>query len=365
MIGLCLAVMVLSNILGLLPLFSRPIKPDSPAYWRYAINILISPLIIVILPWTALLPLIRHVLHRHPLAKIGWRRFVGLHFAVCFLFSLAQIIIHMFFEPDRAFFHGDVVYRLVLGVYDYFGNNIIFYIGVIAAVQALTYFRQLRQKEVNEARMAETLANARLSSLKMKLQPHFIFNALQSINVLVLDKQNESASEMISRLGRLLRHSIDLDDTQMVTVKSELENVQNYLAIEEIRFKDRLKSDIYIDPDVDKAVIPSLILQPLVENSIKHGFSNKMGPGRISINIRRAGNTLKITVKNDGQALPRDWQLDMDSRFGLMATKNRLEMIYGNDFSFTVQNTGEKGVSNEIAIPFSEEILSCRREAKT
>ncbi len=367
LIGLCLAAIVLSNILdiALLPVFPRPLVDDSSAYWRYAINMIVFPLIIIVLPWSALLPLIRHMLHRYPLAKIGRGRFIVLHFSVCFLFSLAQIVIHMFFEPDQGFYYGDALYRLVLGVLDYFGRNVVFYICVIAASQALIYFRQLRQKEVNEARLAETLANARLSSLKMKLQPHFIFNALQSINVLMLDNQVKPASEMTSRLGRLLRHSIDIDDTQMVTVESELDTVQDYLAIEEIRFKDRLHLEKSIDPNMNKAVIPGLILQPLIENAIKHGIAKRMGPGRIWINIHREKNFLKIAVKNDGPGLAANWNLDEHSGFGLQATKKRLELIYDRDFSFTVRNTGEGGVCSEIRVPFSEEILSCRDKVET
>jgi LytS/YehU family sensor histidine kinase len=267
----------------------------------------------------------------------------------------------MSFEPDIGTYHGDVFYRLVLGILDYFYKNIIFYIGVIAIAQAVTYFRQLRQKEINEARLAETLANARLSSLKMKLQPHFIFNTLQSINVLMLDKQTESASEMISRLAHLLRHSIDMEDTQMVTVENELSIIQNYLAIEEIRFKDRLKLEKDIDPLVEKAVIPGLILQPLIENSVKHGIANKIGPGRICIKINRVDNSLKITVNNDGPGLPSNWNLDTHSGFGLQVTKKRLKLIYGNNYSFSVKNSEKGGVCAEIKIPFSEEILRVRK----
>lgn len=367
LIGLALAGIVLSNVLAttVLPLLPKPVKADSPDYLHYTLNAIVYPLINFVLPFAALMPLILFTQRRHSMANIGRGRFIALHFSICFLFSLAQIVIHMFFEPDQGYYFGDALFRLILGEIDYFASNFVFYFCVIAASQALMYLRQLRQKEVNEARLAETLANARLSSLKMKLQPHFIFNALQSINVLMLDKQISPASEMISRLGRLLRHSIDIDDSQMVTVESELDTVQDYLAIEEIRFKDRLHLDKSIDPDVQKAVIPGLILQPLIENAIKHGIAKRIGPGRIQISVQREKSLLKIAVKNDGPGLPPNWNLDEHSGFGLQATKKRLELIYGHDFSFTVQDTGEGGVCSEIVVPFSEEILNCREEGET
>jgi sensor histidine kinase YesM len=346
----------------MMPIFKRSAADVSPEYWLLIFDVIAFSLVVVVLPWTGLAPMILYWLRRHPLAELGRTRFILLHFSVCFLFSLAQIIIHMFFEPDQGYYYGDVLYRTVLGILDYFGKNVVFYICVVAAAQASSYFRQLRQKELHEARLAETLANARLNSLKMKLQPHFIFNALQSVNVLMLDKKIDSASEMLSRLGRLLRHSIDMDDTQMVTVENELETVQNYIAIEEIRFKDRLKWEKSIDPSVQKAVIPGLILQPLIENAVKHGIAKKMEKGRIWITIVREGNNLKISVKNDGPGLPKNWKLDENSGFGLQATKKRLELIYGREASFKVQNTGDGEVCGEIMVPFSEELLSFKNK---
>ena len=198
----------------------------------------------------------------------------------------------------------------------------------------------------------------------MKLQPHFIFNTLQSINVLMLDRQTESASEMISRLAHLLRHSIDMDQTQMVTVENELDTIQDYLAIEEVRFKDRLKLEKDINPLVKNAMIPGLILQPLIENAVKHGIAKKMGPGRIRVKINRVDNSLKITIKNDGPGLPPNWNPDKQSGFGLQVTKKRLELMYGNNYSFSVKNSERGEVCAEIIIPFTEEILRSRKAAE-
>jgi len=370
LIGICLAAIILSNILyvNIFPVVpksgvSKTLFDDS-SYWWNVIVYTIHPLIVIVIPWMALLPLILYLLSLHPFTKTSRVRFILLHLSTCFLFSLAQIFIHMFFEPDTGVYHGDFFYRLILGILDYFYKNVVFYIGVIAVAQAAAYFRQLRQKELNEARLAESLANARLGSLKMKLQPHFIFNTLQSINVLMLDRQTESASEMISRLAHLLRHSIDMDDTQMVTVENELDTIQNYLEIEKVRFKDRLKLEKNIDPLVKNALIPGLILQPLIENAVKHGIAKKMGSSRICIEINREDNFLKISIKNDGPGLPPNWNVDKNAGFGLQVTKKRLELIYKNNYTFSFKNSEEGGVCAEIKIPFSEEILSVRKAAE-
>jgi len=360
LILLCLAAIVLSNLIlvGSAALNSKLPVGDSVGYWENVVRIFVFAFISIILPWMGLFALILYLLRRFPWPKERPARFILLYFAVCFLFSLAQIVIHMGFEPDTGFYYGDFAYRLVLGQWNYFSKNAIFTVGVVGVHQTLAGFRQLRQKEIEHARLAESLAEARLHSLKMKLQPHFLFNALQSINVLILDNQIEPASEMLSRLSILLRRSFGQDDRQLVTVDTELETVQNYLAIEEIRFKDRLQVETVVEPGVRKAMVPSLLLQPLIENAVKHGLSRTSGSGRVGIDIRRSGNSLSVAVSNDGPGLPAGWNFQDRAGFGLKTTHKRLELLYGRDFTLEVRNADEGGVRVEIAIPFSVDILS-------
>lgn len=332
--------------------------PEIPSYWYNLINALYYPLIVIALPWLALFPIIIYVLEKFPFRTNRVVSFLALHFAVCFSFSLLQIVVHMFLEEDRGWYYGDVLYRLAGGELFYFGYNVIFYIGVVMTFFAFSFFRQLRQKEINEARLASTLADARLSSLKMKLQPHFIFNALQSVNVLVLDRQPEAASEMLNRLGTLLRRSIDLDDKQLVTVEEELETVQLYLSIEKIRFENRLSVEQSVESTAIKAIVPGLILQPLIENAVKHGIACRMNPGKIHIDIRRKGDLLFIAVSNDGPPLPEKWNLAEHAGFGLKTTAKRLELLYGGALSLSVRNAlGGEGVVTELSIPYAEEVF--------
>jgi sensor histidine kinase YesM len=357
---LSLAVIVLSNLIlfGHSNLVLKRSFGNSVDYWENVFGVIAIAFISIILPWLGLLSLILHFLRRFPWPKERPARFILLQLGVCFLFSLAQFLIHTLFEPDTGMYFGNFVYRLVLGLLDYFSRNFIFAAGVVGVHQSLANIRQLRQKEVEQARLAEALAEARLHSLKMKLQPHFLFNALQSINVLILDKQIEPASEMLSRLSILLRRSLDQDERQLVTVEDELETGRNYLAIEEIRFKDRLRLETQVEPGVRNALVPGLLLQPLIENAVRHGVARSSTPGKIKIDIRRAGKFLSIFIRNDGPGLPTGWNYMDNAGFGLRATRNRLELLYGRDFTLDVRDAAEGGVRVDLAIPFSVDILA-------
>lgn len=359
LILVALAAILMSNIpfLSDTYLSGKSGSGDPAGHWNRVVAVVSWFLIATLLPWAALLALILHFLRRRPWTGGSPARFFLLHFSVCFLFSLSQFLVHAFIEPDTGSYFGDFAYRLVLGQIDYLGRNIVFYSAVVAFHQALTFFRQLRQKDIDHARLAESLAEARLNSLKMKFQPHFLFNALQSLNVLILDRQFEPASEMTVRLGSLLRRSIDMDDRQWVDVASEMAAVGDYLAIEEVRFKDRLEVRTTVDPAVQKAVVPGLILQPLVENAVKHGLARSAAPGKIDIHVRREGDKLVLSIRNDGPGLPGDWLLDRQTGFGLRATKRRLELMYGREFILEVRNAPEGGVRASITLPYAEEAL--------
>ncbi len=356
----------LSNIFFLsdTPLAGKSGSGNPSGHWSRILELVSWFIIATLLPWAALLALILHFLRRRPWTGDRPARFILLHFSVCFLFSLGQFLVHALIEPDSGLYFGDFTFRLVLGQIDYLGRNIIFYAAVVAIHQALTFFHQLRQKDIDHARLAESLAEARLSSLKMKFQPHFLFNALQSLNVLILDRQMEPASEMTVRLGSLLRRSIDMDDRQWVNVASEMAAVGDYLAIEEIRFRDRLEVRTTVDPAVQKAMIPGLIFQPLVENAVKHGLARSVEPGKIDIDVRREGDKLVLSIRNDGPGLPEGWALDRQTGFGLRATKKRLELMVGRDFTLEVRNAPEGGVRASIILPYAEEVLTLEKAGR-
>jgi two-component system LytT family sensor kinase len=367
LLGLILLAILLINLSNVLFIYLYQLIYSSHllgtySYWYRIIEPIHWFLVVIAVPWLGLLPLVIHLLKMYSFREKRRLRFGLVHLTACLLFSAAQIAIHMLYEPDQGWYHHDAIYRFVAGILFYSEYNLVFYVCTVAAYYAITYFRQLRLKEINEARLAESLANAQLSSLKMKLQPHFIFNALQSVNVLVLDKQIEPASEMLEKLSVLLRQSIDMEDRQLVTLERELETVQRYLEVEKIRFGERLVVETDIDPAVMNALVPGLILQPVIENAVKHGIANKMSPGKIILVVRRTGSELSIVVSNDGPSLPEDWSFERHSGFGLKTTRRRLELLFGDRFSFRVGNAPGGGVSLEINLPFEEQLLSVDEE---
>jgi hypothetical protein len=305
------------------------------------------------LPWLAFTPLILFSYKRIPFNRERLPRFILAHAAICLAFSLVKgsahaLIFHSGMEPS----HANVPEMLASGALHHFRYDVVFYAGVLSLYQALDYLKKLRQKELAEARLAESLATAQLQSLKMKLQPHFLFNALQSISVLVLEKKVTAATEMLERLGNLLRISMESDENLLVPLEKELAVLDYYLGIEEIRFADRLRIRRTVDESTKGAFVPNLILQPLVENSIKHGIANRIDAGAIELEIRRAGQQLLIRIANDGPALPEAWEESLARGIGLRTTIRRLELLFPGQFEFSMRNLPQGGVATEVAVPF-------------
>jgi LytS/YehU family sensor histidine kinase len=169
---------------------------------------------------------------------------------------------------------------------------------------------------------------------------------------------------MLSRLSILLRRSLDQDERQLVTVEDELETARNYLAIEEIRFKDRLLVETKFESGTRNALVPGLLLQPLIENAVKHGVARSSKPGKIEIDIRRTGNSLSLSVRNDGPGLSAGWNFEDHTGFGLRSTRNRLELLFGRDFTLDIRNDAEGGVRADLVIPFSVDILAGSGEGR-
>jgi len=262
------------------------------------------------------------------------------------------------YHADNLSTEGKILDLLLSGISHHYRYDLVFYAATLSLYQAIDYFKKLHQKELNEARMAESLATAQLHSLKMKLQPHFLFNALQSISVLVLERDVNAATEMLERLGNLLRISMKSDENLLVPLEKELNVLDLYLGIEEIRFKDRLTVEKTVDENARAALVPNLILQPLVENSIKHGIAKQDGAGRTEIHIRRAGDKLVLRIANNGPKLEEDWVLLSKRGVGLRTTIRRLELMFPDDFEFNLSNAPHGGVVTEVVIPFITRALS-------
>ncbi|MGE0440552.1 MAG: sensor histidine kinase, partial [Gemmatimonadales bacterium] len=195
------------------------------------------------------------------------------------------------------------------------------------------------------------LAEARLGALRMQLQPHFLFNCLNALSVVYRDQDTETAGRMVEQLGHLLRRVTRPHGGEEVPLAEELEFARQYLALEEIRFSDRLVPGFVTGPGVDRALVPEFILQPLVENAVRHGLARRSDATRIEIRARRDGETLFLTVTDDG---PGPSAVSGGSGIGLANTRARLETLYGGEASLDLTPRSGGGAVATIRMPFRE-----------
>lgn len=232
--------------------------------------------------------------------------------------------------------------------------NLLIYWVIVAVSQGFEYYRRYRERELRASELEKRLAQAKLQALQMQLNPHFLFNTLHSISSL-MHKDVEAADRMVMRLGDLLRAALDSSDTQEVALRQELGFLERYLEIEKTRFGDRLMVKKHIPKDLLEAQVPNLILQPLMENAIKHGIEPWAKPGRIELRARREGDRLILEVGDNGAGLAEDdsWEEGV----GLSNTRARLRELYGQAHRFELCRGPEGGLLVRLAIPFRTETM--------
>lgn len=225
--------------------------------------------------------------------------------------------------------------------------------GLIVVVDyAADYYRRYQSGLVRAANLQAQLAQAQLQALKMQLDPHFLFNSLHAISALVHDDP-DGAEIMIARLSDLLRLSLDNSRIQEVSLSQELKYLDLYLEIERTRFADRLSVLFDIDPETTGALVPNFILQPLVENAIRHGIEHRVSGGRVSITSLLRDGSLVVKISDNGPGLPENESgLAGRAGVGLATTRARLERLYGNAQSLVLQNCRAGGVEARVLLPF-------------
>jgi len=229
-------------------------------------------------------------------------------------------------------------------------NHFLLFFGVLAAGFARDYFFRFRARERETALLQTQLAEAKLSALHAQLNPHFLFNTLNAVSSLV-ERDPRGVRRMIARLSELLRYTLDAGTEHEVVLSQELSFLDRYLEIMQIRFQDKLEIDIQIGDAARDALVPSLILQPLVENAVKHGVDKIAGPGKIAIRARREVDQLVLTVSDNGPGPSRIAKLD-DAGVGLANTRQRLEQLYGSAQSLTLAEAPDGGTIARIGIPY-------------
>ena len=296
----------------------------------------------------AAVPLIR----RFPIERPNWMRRVPLHFLFGFMFVVLDVSITFalfpWIYPEQPL--TGTTYKLLLAANFYY--DLWMYWTVAGLVHAVNYYQALRQREVQAAQLEMQLAQAQLEVLKMQLHPHFLFNTLHAISTL-MHKDVNAAERMLTRLSDLLRVSLETANTQEVSLKEELELLEHYVEIEKVRFQDRLTIQMHIEPEVLDATVPNLVLQPLVENALKHGIAKRAGSGFISLEATRENSMLRLIVRDDGPGLPRNG--NMREGVGLRNTRARLKQLYGDNHVFKVANARQGGAEVTLLIPYREE----------
>jgi two-component system, LytTR family, sensor kinase len=313
------------------------------------------------LMWAALTPAIFASARRVPVTRERWRAPVAFHLVASLVVSAtASTLLYFLF---CALYRGMPLSDLLGPAMSYWADvaasramiDPLTYWMILAAGFALHAFDTNRERERNAAELRRALVASQVEALKMKLQPHFLFNTLNSISFLAVEKDVDGVVSMVDRLAALLRSSMQVAGSQLVSVREELALADQYLAIEEIRFTDRLHVSRRIAPGATDALIPSLVLQPMIENSIKHGFSRRIDASRIDIAIRRDGDALVVTVEDDGPGVPPGWDLATHCGRGLKNVIERLDKLYPGDWAFTLRNQAQGGAIARLRIPWQDQ----------
>ena len=289
---------------------------------------------------------------RYPLDRPGARRRVPAHILAMISYSVVHTTI--------LFASRTLIFRVLgKGAYDYgymparyvmeFGEDATAYASFVAVITLYRYYRTTRQREIRTAQLERGLAQAELRSLRLQLQPHFLFNALNTISSTMYDDPR-SADRMIGQLSQLLRLSLRTSHAQEVPLRDELEVLDCYLGLMRARFGNRLRATIDAEPEALDALVPSLVLQPLVENAIRHGNASHSSGGTIAVRAGRAGDVLHLEVADDGPGAPSGADL-FGSGVGLSATRDRLRLLYGAAHRFDARNR-HGGFAVTIELPY-------------
>ncbi|HWW61869.1 MAG TPA: histidine kinase [Thermoanaerobaculia bacterium] len=298
--------------------------------------------------WGLCVPLVVWVARRFRFERGTWLRSSIVHLAWGVVVTLTQIVVAEWIL--RLFTNVRAVVRVPIteSITNNFHSSLPTYFVILFGYYAFDYYRKFRDRELRAAQLETRLSQAHLDALKMQLNPHFLFNTLNTISSLMY-RDVDAADAMMSRLSELLRLTLDKSATQEVTLREEMDILERYLDIERIRFEERLRVDMHVDPAALEARLPNFSLQPLVENAIRHGIAPRPEGGKLDISARRNDGMLEITLRDDGPGLR---QPPRREGIGLTNTRARLAQLYGDAHRFELTNAAEGGLVITIAIPY-------------
>jgi len=310
------------------------------------------------LTWVPLTPIVFYAAERFPFRRDRLARSTWTHFGIALLIAVVievlwlqiSFLVQSYLDPEalarmqnnRAEVYSVAVLSRLLG-------DAFIYAAVLGVATTLGYHRQFRERELRAAQLEAQLALAQVQALKMQVHPHFLFNTLHAVTVLIREDP-AGATRVVTRLGDLLRLTLSRATTAQVSFRRELEILTLYLEIERTRFQDRLEIAYDVAPNTLGALVPDLILQPLVENAFRHGVSPNAGTGRIEVRSRRDGDWLTLEIRDNGAGLVEG--RDRPEGIGLTTTRARLERLYGQQQELTLENLPVGGCVARIRIPF-------------
>ena len=312
--------------------------------------------------WVLLAPIVVIAVRKVPLirGRLTWA--IPAHVLIALITVLIHGALQLFIYRETGFptqpgsfwsvYRSAILFRVTLGL---LGYTLLF-----AVVMAAEYYDRFRERERAAATLSIQLAEARLAALRMQLNPHFLFNTLNTVAMQVRRGDNTDAVRMLAGLSDILRHVLEDSPPQEVTVRQELAFIDRYLAIERSRFGDRLRVTVNVEPDSLDALVPNLILQPLVENAIRHGIGKRAAAGKLDIRVSRQGEMLQLLVQDDGPGL--DDESDSvtpatgiplsSGGIGLRNTASRLQALYGTDGRFALESPPEGGAVARVTLPW-------------
>jgi two-component system, LytTR family, sensor kinase len=333
-----------------------------PTPWR---DYLVSELVGVYI-WALLTPAIFGLGRWFPIERRTVRRRVALHLLLGAIVSVAQVAIESAVLPHLGVFplamltFGKTFARLVVIM---FHNGVETYWVILGVQYGIRYYQSYQEHkqealrlELRASELQSQLAQAQLGMLKMQLQPHFLFNTLNAIMVLVRQQKSREAEETLGHLGDLLRCVLEDVNAPEVSLRRELQYLQLYLSIEQLRFQDRLRVEISSDPAILDAAVPQLVLQPVVENAIRHGIGKSSSAGKVKISAARVNDMLELQVQDDGPGFPSGGSFENNSStnhgIGLANTRARLQQLHGEEAHLTIENGQPHGAVVTMVFPY-------------
>jgi two-component system LytT family sensor kinase len=318
------------------------------------------------LPWALVTPLVMRLGRRFPPVKPGsimtWLSHLAACGAIGLTFSAWTSGLDFLLNP---YAYTERSHTFVHLWFNTFSNGILSSLLLYAVVLGVNYVLESRARlayqQTETARLNEQLSKAQLDALRRQIEPHFLFNTLNAVTGLVREGRNETAVSMIAELSDFMRRVLSDSNRQEVPLGEEMEFAQRYLDIQKVRFAERLQFRLDVPSELLLAQVPALILQPIVENAVKHGIAKRAQGGKIHIAAARSNDALTLSVYNDGPGLPANWEAALPG-IGISNMRTRLQSLYGNAFALRLENdasggeagNGPGGVKVSVSVPFKE-----------